>query len=326
MIYKFSKNKDRPILNHFFFFILYMKIYDSDVVLNETQSKEIEKPDIKEKKSTIVHDMLKSKVRTTSTSSNDGKDNNGPNSLKTSVIGGSKDLETKSKKVVLQSKPTSVTSKDGAKSKSESGLTLAGVIAAKAIAKNARPSTAPGGKQRTANPMAALTLARRKPIRPKMDLAKALSMMGFGTARTLDPSGSKNARNELNAALTRKMNDFEAKRRKLLEQDKQKSFVAESVRNQTKDKLRDDIRTLHEAYQFLARKYMRDEEKLKEKMNNTTTENDIQDMLDDLHLVNNFNDNEEKEEDNDVFGLGQKSSINTNADIFKIKVDRKKTM
>ena len=65
-----------------------------------------------------------------------------------------------------------------------------------------------------------------------------------------------------------KMNDFETKRRKLLELDKQKSFVAESVRNQTKDKLRDDIRTLHEAYQFLARKYMRDEEKLKEKMNN----------------------------------------------------------
>ena len=291
---------------------------------NETQSKEIEEPDVNEKKSSIVQDMLKSKVRTASTSSNDGKDNNGPNSLKISDISASKDSEAKSKKVVLQSKATPVTSKDGAKSKSESGLTVAGVIAAKAIAKNARPSTAPGGKQRTANPMAAIAMARRKPIRPKMDLAKALSMMGFGTARTLDPSGSKNARNELNAALTRKMNDFEAKRRKLLEQDKQKSFVAESVRNQTKDKLRDDIRTLHEAYQFLARKYMRDEEKLKEKMNNTT-ESDIQDMLDDLHLVNNFNDIEEKEEDNDVFSV-KKSSNLTTSDMFKIKADRKKTM
>ena len=100
--------------------------------------------------------------------------------------------------------------------------------------------------------------------------------------------------------------------------------MAESVRNQTKDKLRDDIRTLHEAYQFLARKYMRDEEKLKEKMNNTT-ESDIQDMLDDLHLVNNFNDIEEKEEDNDVFSLKKSSNIAT-SDMFKIKADRKKTM
>ena len=47
--------------------------------------------------------------------------------------------------------------------------------------------------------------------------------------------------------------------------------------------------------------------------------------LDDLHLVNNFNDIEEKEEDNDVFSVKKSSSIAT-SDIFKIKADRKKTM
>ena len=310
--------------------------------MGENQDKEEVKPDAKENKTNTVQDTLKSKLRTVSTSSTDGKDSsssikvqmsstdkkddNALKSAEATKCNVSKDSEQKTKKVSVESKNGSVASKDGPKPKSTSGVSVAGLIAAKAIAKDARPSTAPGKGSALMNPKAALNMTRRKPIKPKMDLAKALSMMGFGTARTLDPSGSKNARNELNAALTRKMNDFETKRRKLLELDKQKSFVAESVRNQTKDKLRDDIRTLHEAYQFLARKYMRDEEKLKEKMNNTTTENDIQDMLDDLHLVNNFNDNEEKEEDNDVFGLGQKSSINTNADIFKIKVDRKKTM
>ena len=288
--------------------------------MEETQAKEQEKLIAMGGNSSIVKSMLKPKLRTVSTSSVEGSESSASRSPKSSDGNLPKDSEEKPKKVSLETKNNSSDAKDGPKTK---GISLAGVIAAKAIAKDSRPSTAPG--KRAANPMAALSLARRKPIKPKMDLAKALSMMGFGTARTLDPSGSKNARNELNAALTRKMNDFEAKRRKLLELDKQKSFVAESVRNQTKDKLRDDIRTLHEAYQFLARKYMRDEEKLKEKMNNTTTESDIQDMLDDLHLVNNFNDNEDKEEDNDVFGM-KKSSAMTNSDIFKIKVDRKKTM
>lgn len=30
---------------------------------------------------------------------------------------------------------------------------------------------------------------RRKMVKPKMDFAKALSIMGFSTSRTLDPSG-----------------------------------------------------------------------------------------------------------------------------------------
>ena len=297
------------------------RIENSSSKLDGNQPKEEEKSVGTGENSSILKNMSKSKSRTVSTSSMEGSESI---SSKSTKLPDGKMLEEKLKKVSLEPKNNSSDAKERTKAKGQ-GISLAGVIAAKAIAKDTRPSTAPGKRSANLNPNATLSLARRKPIKPKMDLAKALSMMGFGTARTLDPSGSKNARNELNAALTRKMNDFEGKRRKLLELDKQKSFVAESVRNQTKDKLRDDIRTLHEAYQFLARKYMRDEEKLKEKMNNTTTENDIQDMLDDLHLVNNFNDTEDKEEDNDVFGM-KKSSAIANSDIFKIKVDRKKTM
>ena len=89
--------------------------------------------------------------------------------------------------------------------------------------------------------------AMRKMAKPKMDFAKALSIMGFSTSRTLDPSGGHDARVELNAALSRKMADIEKRKR------------AANKKDQTKveDKLRDEIRTLHEAYQFLSRKYMK---------------------------------------------------------------------
>ena len=203
--------------------------------------------------------------------------------------------------------------------KAKPEISLGGLVAAKTIAKNARPATA--GAAPTGNPLTALSMAKRKPIKPKMDLAKALSMMGFGTSRTLDPSGSKNARIELNAALTRKMNDFETKRRKLLETDKKVKYVSTTMQKQTADKLRDDIRTLHEAYQFLARKYIRDEEKLKEKMNPNAIDNDTLDLMDDLHLVNNFIE-EEENGDNEVFN----KKANNYMDNLRIKADRKKTM
>ena len=59
---------------------------------------------------------------------------------------------------------------------------------------------------------------------------------------------------ELNAALSRKMADIEKRKR------------AANKKDQTKveDKLRDEIRTLHEAYQFLSRKYMKLAEQRKE--------------------------------------------------------------
>lgn len=96
-------------------------------------------------------------------------------------------------------------------------------------------------------PVAAPNAGRRKMVKPKMDFAKALSIMGFSTSRTLDPSGGHDARVELNAALSRKMADIEKRKR------------AANKKDQTKveDKLRDEIRTLHEAYQFLSRKYMK---------------------------------------------------------------------
>ena len=50
-------------------------------------------------------------------------------------------------------------------------------------------------------------------VKPKMDFAKALSIMGFSTSRTLDPSGGHDAKVELNAALSRKMADIEKRKR-----------------------------------------------------------------------------------------------------------------
>ena len=71
--------------------------------------------------------------------------------------------------------------------------------------------------------------------------------MGFSTSRTLDPSGGHDAKVELNAALSRKMADI----------DKRKRAANKKEQTKIEDKLRDEIRTLHEAYQFLSRKYMR---------------------------------------------------------------------
>ena len=276
--------------------------------------------------------FLKPKVRTVSTSSVGSADTEGQTSTKTSTSDDAQPKQLKfqgsfkkpstSPKTSVSSAGTVVLKKPKAKPKeAPSGLSLAGVIAAKAIAKNVKPVTLePVSK---ANSMAQ-NMAKKKPIKPKMDLAKALSMMGFGTARNLDPSGSKNARMELNASLTRKMNDFEVKRKKLIELDKTKGIL-ESQKTLAKDKLRDEIRTLHEAYQFLARKYIRDEEKMAEKMNGKTVDIEVSelDLIDDLHLVNNFSDNED--EDNfDVFN--QKKPANGYIDNLRIKADRKKTV
>ena len=91
-------------------------------------------------------------------------------------------------------------------------------------------------------------LARKRlMVKPKMDFAKALSIMGFSTSRTLDPSGGHDAKVELNAALSRKMADIE----------KRKRMANKKEQTKVEDKLRDEIRTLHEAYQFLSRKYIR---------------------------------------------------------------------
>ena len=202
------------------------------------------------------------------------------------------------------------------------------VVGAKSASKSAGSSTASAKpNEPSAATAAAITAMRAKPTKPKMDLAKALSLMGFGTTRSLDPSGSRSARSELNAALTRKMTDFEMKRKKLLDEKAKKGkVVLAGQRNHTADKLRDDVRTLHEAYQFLARKYIRDENALKMKMQNTNGE-DIAfdgelDLDDDLHLLNNFDDLDDQDENDNNDVLNKKS---IEALTRMTKADRKKT-
>ena len=93
-----------------------------------------------------------------------------------------------------------------------------------------------------------------------MDLAKALSMMGFGTALAMKDSGDRNALEELNTALSRQMETFDKKKKKVLEIEK-----VEERKIAQQDKIRDEIRTMHEAYQFLAKKYNNDKDRLKDK-------------------------------------------------------------
>ena len=45
-----------------------------------------------------------------------------------------------------------------------------------------------------------------------MDLAKALGIMGFGTARKVESSGGQTALDELSTALTRQMEHFSKKK------------------------------------------------------------------------------------------------------------------
>ena len=133
----------------------------------------------------------------------------------------------------------------------------------------------------------------RKMVRPKMDLGKALATMGFGTARKIDASGEHGAQDELNNALTRLMDAHEKKKKKILETEK-----VEERRKQAADKLRDEVRTIHEAYQFLSKKYKYDNQRLKEKQQ-------IPDSL------INIMDEETKEDE--VFGLGQAVVLKTAA-------------
>ena len=131
---------------------------------------------------------------------------------------------------------------------------------------------------------APINFSRRRMIKPKMDLAKALSTMGFSTSRTLDPSGGHDARSELNAALSRRMNDLEKKKK--LASQKDKSIVA--------DKIRDDVRTLHEAYQFLSRKYIRERARESNRFSSDTMdmEDDEEDVEEEVY---------EDQMDGDVF-------------------------
>ena len=125
--------------------------------------------------------------------------------------------------------------------------------------------------------------ARRKLIKPKMDLAKALGMMGFGSARIEGPSGKTNALDELNIALSRQMESLEERKKKI-----EKTEKVEQRREAQQDKLRDEIRTMHEAYQFLAQKYSNDRARMTDKASEK---------------------NEKEENNDDVFAIGAMGAL-----------------
>lgn len=81
--------------------------------------------------------------------------------------------------------------------------------------------------------------------RPKMDLAKALGIMGFSSSRTLVQGDGHEPKNELNSALCRRMAELEKKK---------KGYMGRPPLSE--EKQRNDVRILHEAYQFLSRRYL----------------------------------------------------------------------
>ena len=173
-------------------------------------------------------------------------------------------------------------------------------------------SSAPGNTQGT---------GRRdgKMLKPKMDLGKALATMGFGTARLDDVHGKRDAQDELNVSLTRLMETHEKKKKKLLETEK-----IEQRRQQMGDKLRDEVRTVHEAYQFLSRKYALDKERLKEK------EKEIQEFnenrLDNPEMTTNLikvelDDNDKKE----TMDFGAAVALKSAARTFKANKNKAET-
>ncbi len=79
-------------------------------------------------------------------------------------------------------------------------------------------------------------------VKPKMDLAKALSIMGFSSSRTLDPSMGHDTKSELANAVARQMVTIDRKKRA-------------GRQLPTHEQKREDVRKVHEAYQFLTKKY-----------------------------------------------------------------------
>ena len=55
--------------------------------------------------------------------------------------------------------------------------------------------------------------------RPKMDMAKALAILGFSSSRTLDANGGHDPRAELSCALSKQMHNIERRKQKSEEAD-----------------------------------------------------------------------------------------------------------
>ena len=146
--------------------------------------------------------------------------------------------------------------------------------------------------------------ARRKLIKPKMDLAKALAMMGFGSARIEDQTGKRNALDELNSALSRQMENIDKRKKKIEDTEK-----VEQRREAQHDKLRDEIRTMHEAYQFLAHKYKNDKARIADKSSDKKPSSELTDDM------RNINDKEEHADE--VFSMGAILSAQSAVSHFK---------
>ena len=134
-----------------------------------------------------------------------------------------------------------------------------------------------------------------------MDLSKALAMMGFGTARIVDQSGERNALDSLNTALTRQMENFDKKKKKITDTEK-----VEKRRETQQDKLRDEIRTMHEAYQFLAKKYSSDKARLEEKK-----------QLQSSDILDEGIEKEEEDQADEVFGMETVTAVKSAVVSFK---------
>ena len=147
-------------------------------------------------------------------------------------------------------------------------------------------------------------------IKPKMDLGKALATMGFGTARLDDAHGKRDAQEDLNTALTRLMEAHEKKKKKVYDTEK-----IEQRREMMLNKCRDEVRTIHEAYQFLSRKYQLDKERLKEK------EKEMERVRETMKAEGDIEDENDKEEQKQMASLQSAMALKSAANAFKGQID-----
>ena len=147
-------------------------------------------------------------------------------------------------------------------------------------------------------------------IKPKMDLGKALATMGFGTARLDDAHGKRDAQEDLNTALTRLMEAHEKKKKKVYDTEK-----IEQRREMMLNKCRDEVRTIHEAYQFLSRKYQLDKERLKEK------EKEMERVRETMKAEGDIEDENDKEEQKQMGSLQSAMALKSAANAFKGQID-----
>ena len=151
---------------------------------------------------------------------------------------------------------------------------------------------------------------RKGMIKPKMDLGKALATMGFGTARLDDAHGKRDAQEDLNSALTRLMEAHEKKKKKVYDTEK-----IEQRREMMLNKCRDEVRTIHEAYQFLSRKYQLDKERLKEK------EKEMERVRETMKAEGDIEDENDKEEQKQMGSLQSAMALKSAANAFKGQID-----